>query len=542
LDFARVSGLKVNFDKCILIPVGTGNDTPGYFFEMGFKVDNKATILGVTISNNTNDLKDNFNIVCEKILHLRNFWARFNLSLPGRLAVAKTLMLSRLGYLGAFLDPDQAQLTEIKKLIYGFVKGKLNVSNDRVTATVSLGGLGMIDIDDYLIALKCSWIRRAGINKDDLWSYCLDRLNFTNLDGRKLPVLDPEWFPVLSGIAEACKKFCLASLRLDNNILESKVYGNMLFCNNLPVPEQGVNFIERQILNSLWLKDILNEGSLYPLVELNNRLGVELNLDNYNILVRGVREIKAKKILLPVNTYPVKPATLVSILNKPKKGSKLYRKYLARLKYGNKPLNRNTLKKFNALVGNGIMDPIKESHFLNTRWRLFGMSNKLSEFAFKMTNNLLGLNSRVHHFNRFVDEGCTFCALNNLLPVPRETFIHLFFDCPETAKTLMSFENEYLQELNLNTVTERKKFWFLSLHVDVVVNKNTFLNLTTLVILFYVWECKLQKKRQSFGSALNYFFYHMDIIRKISSQTRTEMTKLNLDLCRYWNGERRRGW
>jgi hypothetical protein len=147
---------------------------------------------------------------------------------------------------------------------------------------------------------------------------------------------------------------------------------------------------------------------------------------------------------------------------------------LTRQKFGNKPLNRNTLKKLIGLVGAGISDPGTEFRFLNTRWRFFGMANKLSEFIFKLTNNLLGLNSRVHHFNRFVDEGCIFCTLNKLLPVPRETFIHLFFDCPETPKTLTGFEHEYLQDLNLNTVTERKQFWFYSLHVDSVRNKNIF--------------------------------------------------------------------
>jgi hypothetical protein len=39
-----------------------------------------------------------------------------------------------------------------------------------------------------------------------------------------------------------------------------------------------------------------------------------------------------------------------------------------------------------------------------------------------------------------------------------------------------------------------------------------------------------------------FFFYHMDMIRKLNLYLKNEMTKVNLDLCRYWNGERRRGW
>jgi hypothetical protein len=67
--------------------------------------------------------------------------------------VAKTLMLSRLGYLGSIISPNPEQMAEIKNIIYGFVKGKLNVAHGRITAPIDKGGLGMIDLDHYLIAL-----------------------------------------------------------------------------------------------------------------------------------------------------------------------------------------------------------------------------------------------------------------------------------------------------------------------------------------------------------------------------------------------------
>jgi hypothetical protein len=34
----------------------------------------------------------------------------------------------------------------------------------------------------------------------------------------------------------------------------------------------------------------------------------------------------------------------------------------------------------------------------------------------------------------------------------------------------------------------------------------------------------------------------MDIIRRINKSLREEMSKIDLDLCRFWNGERPRGW
>jgi hypothetical protein len=170
LTFARVSGLKVNFEKCILIPIGFRGPIPQYFLDSGFKVDDNAKILGFTVFNDLNRLNSNFDEIISAVIRLRNFWSRFNLSLPGRIAVAKSLMLGRLGFIGCILDPDPVQLETLRNLIHSFIKGRLNVSVSRITIPVSLGGLGMIDIQDYLCALRCSWVRRAAKEQHDLWS------------------------------------------------------------------------------------------------------------------------------------------------------------------------------------------------------------------------------------------------------------------------------------------------------------------------------------------------------------------------------------
>jgi hypothetical protein len=91
-----------------------------------------VTILGVKITNNFCDLTDNFADRIENIRKIRNFWSRLRLSLPGRLAVAKTFMLSQLGYLGSLIHPTREQMCTITELIGGFVKGSLNVSKERI--------------------------------------------------------------------------------------------------------------------------------------------------------------------------------------------------------------------------------------------------------------------------------------------------------------------------------------------------------------------------------------------------------------------------
>jgi Reverse transcriptase (RNA-dependent DNA polymerase) len=548
VKFARVSGLKVNFEKCILMPLGFEGPPPDYMIQSGFTVDNKAKILGFDIYNDTNKLKKNFDNIIESIIKIRNFWIRFNLSLPGRLAVAKTLMLSKLGFIGSILTPEPDQLATIEDIIYTFVKGKLNVAHCRVTLPVSKGGIGMINIVDYLLALKCSWVKRANNTQHDLWSKLLYDTGITDPDNFTVPPLCKKMFPVLSELAFAVRKFSIAALSIDNNILESVVVSNpiidskykgSLYVNNL---FENCN-IPVGTASNIKIKDLLNQMDVITKHDLETRIGFRIDYRSYTGIFRVVRGLIKDGLLSNNSSLQVRPAKVVDILNKPKKGSKIYRKCLSRANAPRKEPNDNIYKKFLILCGidQGQLPACVKAQY-NGYWYRYGLSNKLSEFLFKFINNLLGLNSRVHHFNRLVNEACTFCSIGNRIPAPRETFSHIFFDCPETEQTLKRFETKYLESLDLNTEEKRRMFWFLGQKSGQVTENNKFLQISAGTIMYYVWDCKLRKAKQSFAGCLNFYFFHLDIVRKLSAKFKDEMLGTNLDLCRYWDGERPRGW
>jgi hypothetical protein len=68
-----VSGLKVNFEKCILIPIGFWGPIPQYFYDSGFKVDNNAKILGFNIHSDLKRMAANFDDVISSVINVRNF-------------------------------------------------------------------------------------------------------------------------------------------------------------------------------------------------------------------------------------------------------------------------------------------------------------------------------------------------------------------------------------------------------------------------------------------------------------------------------------
>jgi hypothetical protein len=173
---------------------------------------------------------------------------------------------------------------------------------------------------------------------------------------------------------------------------------------------------------------------------------------------------------------------------------------------------------------------------VNTQWANKLLPNKVREFNFKFRNNVLGLNTRVSHFNQNVGRGCTFCTAARIEPVPDEDFLHLFFGCPAVGNILERFFDNFLPELNLDTGAKKKNYLFLGINPLTGKIDNVFLELLSIILMWYIWECKLQKKQPVYSGLLNEIFFTIDKMVKTSGKLREAMT-INLTLFRVWNAE-----
>jgi hypothetical protein len=145
---------------------------------------------------------------------------------------------------------------------------------------------------------------------------------------------------------------------------------------------------------------------------------------------------------------------------------------------------------------------------VNVQWANRLLPNKIREFNFKFRNNVLGLNTRVSHFNQNIGRRCTFCTAARINPVPDESFLHLFFDCPAVGNILERFFNNFLPELNLDTGTKKKNYLFLGINPTTGKIDNLFLELLSVILMWYIWECKLQKKAASIQWAFKRNFFY----------------------------------
>jgi hypothetical protein len=210
---------------------------------------------------------------------------------------------------------------------------------------------------------------------------------------------------------------------------------------------------------------------------------------------------------------------------------------------------------------------------LNCEWAVPVYPMRMRDFIFKFRSNLLGLNTRVSHFNQNISRGCTFCTaarrdraepgvipppppppgvpfqvpippapdpdpVPNIGPIPDESFEHLFFNCTITESALTGFFDKYFNEGHFPNILSKKKFLFTGTNWDTDIIDNFFLSTVAVILMFYIWECKLRKRLPTTEGMANDLFYNMENIRRASSTLRMHMAKVNnLLLCRIWTAE-----
>jgi hypothetical protein len=190
---------------------------------------------------------------------------------------------------------------------------------------------------------------------------------------------------------------------------------------------------------------------------------------------------------------------LLEFITRFKKGSKPFRKILDNydetFMSGRQNRHVNT---FFELVNIPKPDKLFIAHLLK-EWSMNFYPTPLRDFIFKFRFNILGLNTRVAHFNQNVNRACTFCAAlpdpgparvpNPPALPPDESFSHLFFDCPIINRVLMTFNTEFLNNLDALSL---EKFVFTGILPN-TQTPNRFLMIIASAINYYTWQCKLQK-------------------------------------------------
>jgi hypothetical protein len=314
---------------------------------------------------------------------------------------------------------------------------------------------------------------------------------------------------VLTNITRSFSLFKQQFIKVGNNFLTVPFYCNASIGYgrgyNKILDDTFFNCVDddrlRGIYRTLTWKSLTNNEdgvTLMPRTVINQSLGITLTRDQYNVMVNTLA-ISIKRYFKEGE----KSLTLNDFMNTFKKGSKYFRKIIScwNPKYSLEKTKQ--VWTFLQLIDCHEINTVRLRN-LHTGWSHPHYNSSIRVFLFKYYNNILGLNSRVSHFNADINEACTFCNIAGPLPAPKETFRHLFYDCAVVNKVLNEIWSLYVHNLALT-----KNIFFLS-NYNEKEKYNCVLNCFLDVVRFHIWQAKLNKSlptTQKIKSEVEYSLY-----------------------------------
>ena len=182
--FGNVSGLFLNNGKTQAIWLGSKkHSSEKHMSNLNFAWNPKYfKILGVWFTTDLHEIETkNYTEKMSEVQILFNIWSKRIITPIGRIAVLKSLILSKLVYLWMLLpNPPDQLISRLQLLCFKFV---WNNKQDRLSRKISVknikhGGMGIPDIRKYISALKLTWIRKL-LNTSHKWkNICINLYPF----------------------------------------------------------------------------------------------------------------------------------------------------------------------------------------------------------------------------------------------------------------------------------------------------------------------------------------------------------------------------
>ncbi len=114
--------------------------------------------------------------------------------------------MSPITHLGCFLTPSKTTSKALQKCLKDFCKDKLNVAQARLTVPVTSGGMGLLDVEEFLIAQQASWIFRTKKSCRDNWRNDVMVLSHGNALAFSPQNTNPVRHPILFNLAKSYER------------------------------------------------------------------------------------------------------------------------------------------------------------------------------------------------------------------------------------------------------------------------------------------------------------------------------------------------
>jgi hypothetical protein len=503
--FGSASGLYLNTGKTSAIWLGSKRNSPvKYMQHLGVDWNpTKFKILGIWF---TNDLKDCIDInLREKFLEVRKLyktWLKRQITPIGRVAILKSLILSKLIYLWILLpNPPDHVIDLIQKTVFEFVwnRKRDRISRSIAVKSISEGGLGIPNIRKYIAALKLSWVKKLS-SSNHKWKSIIcsvfpyaEKLQYL---GSALPShtnkINAFWKDVFKAYFELGQH---TKIENSKQFLAEPIFFN----NNIRVDRQSVindYLLDRGIKQ---IKDFVHpDGQFLSCDEFKTKHNVNIIFLTYVGYINAIKVYQKHLNIVIDNDISLLDTALHLILMSTEKGARKYYDMLL-----------NDLKRPNCC------SKWEEKLEITVNWknvfqRLQGIKEiKLKWFQLRLVHRILGTNVVLHSMGVVPHNLCSFCDEE------RESILHIFCSC----KHVKHFWNNFKEALFDSGIVNNEFVWsdcLILFSQDITVLRPQTFDYAITVAKFFIYKCKCEKVLPRFGDFKRYFKANYDVQKFIA--------------------------
>jgi hypothetical protein len=509
--FGEVSGLKINREKTHIMIAG--KEWEGDAYIEGIEVKKECKLLGVIVDNKVKNLACNWEKCITKISGLINYWNQFNLTITGRILVAKTFLLSQATFLLGIIPISVQHAKRIEGMIEKYVLAKIQMARDRIYNKVDQGGLGLLKIEELDTAMKCAWVnrwRREGTKVDITGHRVLRTSGGGDVERINKDDVKKSNYPCARGIAEAWHKFREKMYENDGNMYKAVIFDNPGIRNRMGIMLGGGNIFGRvrygrvqNQLREVTFENLCNEEGIKTKEEINGILGIQMTDVEYGKLRDCVKHTRKK--FKPEWELREIGKNIREWLEPIKKGSKKYRSIMSgRGSRVYKKFRFEDVRPINTLWTQ-LEIPLEEKLVScgMLLWTVREIDTDMRQFMFKWNQGMVHGNTVVSHFGD-VDRKCTFCKykkLNELrerlgreptdreidgLLLPDENRPHIYWECQYVRECIQHVHNSLW-----GGVEPVDKKAFLMGKEMATVEATMLYMLTNMCIKYRIWKYKL---------------------------------------------------
>jgi hypothetical protein len=199
--------------------------------------------------------------------------------------------MSQVIYLGSFIMPSPEKLKKIQDLLDTFALGKLNFAKNRISLPREQGGMGLFNVENFLMAQQAGWIFKAEKSSRDNWRAKLRQLCYNNVLCAGPGLISKNANPILHNLSISFERIRISHDSLHSNFTTASIINHKLFFrgsgDKLTLDHMYLETSESnlKILSRIPAHEFFNVNGIKTRIELNMDSGVNLSIESYVKLV-----------------------------------------------------------------------------------------------------------------------------------------------------------------------------------------------------------------------------------------------------------------